>query len=607
MSHTDYHRQDALPAGSLLHSYRIERTLGSGAFGITYLARHDLLGSTHVIKEYLPDSGVRQHGSSSVLPKSSADADLFTWGLHSFFEEAKLLHGLSHPNIVKVTDLFEANGTAYFVMPYLGGTTLYAWLRQHREADADTLNRMFIPLLEGLKYIHERGLLHRDIKPENILISEGEQPVLIDFGSARLAIGHKSRALTQILTPHFAPIEQYSAKGDYTPALDLYSLSGCLYQAVTRELPEEAPSRLGETDSQPKLAGSSYARRYPDYWLAAIDKGLSLRAAQRFQSALAMQQALLGTDAGEDQAAPATRISTAATAPAAARTTVQPAAAQTPAPKSSGKRLWLWASLPALALAGIAATVLYRDQEADTSPAAASQAAPAASAVDGIQQENYHGTLRYPDGSVYEGMISNGRANDPEGKRTYANGAVCIGSFKDDERHGEVLCSGYPDGSRYEGEWQRDRRHGEGEYRYGNGDRYKGWWQNDRRHGSGVHTYTHGPMVVIYQGGFADDHPEGEGALTYPDNGDVCYGTFGQDSAAFHCPSDKVPGFYRDYKGGFKDGWPSGEGEALFNNGASYVGQWQNGTFHGQGVLITSNGSVYRGQFVQGKPVDDAP
>lgn len=286
-------RADALPAGSRLQSYTIQKVIGSGAFGITYLAEHVHLGSLHVIKEYFPDSGVRLDGVN-VAAKSSSDQDLFDWGLSSFFSEAKLLYGLSHPNIVKVTDLFEANGTAYFVMPYLQGNTLHQWLKEHPKPDEAALGQIFIPLLEGLKYIHERQLLHRDIKPENILMTAGGTPVLIDFGAARQAIGQKSRPLTQILTPPFAPIEQYQSRDVFLPALDLYSLAACIYQAVTGKLIEEAPARIAGEDTQPKLAGSAYERHYSPHFLAAVDYALNVRAEHRFQSAMEMQQALLG-------------------------------------------------------------------------------------------------------------------------------------------------------------------------------------------------------------------------------------------------------------------------------------------------------------------------
>ncbi len=286
-------RADALAAGSQLQSYIILKVIGSGAFGVTYLAEHIHLGSQHVIKEYFPDSGVRLNGVQ-VGAKSTSDQEIFDWGLGSFFQEAKLLYGLSHPNIVKVTDLFEANGTAYFVMPYLRGITLHQWIKDHPNPGEEALAQIFIPLLEGLKYIHERQLLHRDIKPENIFITYSQTPVLIDFGAARQAIGQKSRPLTQILTPPFAPIEQYQSRDVFLPALDLYSLGACIYQAITGRLIEEAPSRIVGEDTQPRLAGSRYRDRYSPHFLAAVDYALNVRAENRFQSAMDMQQALLG-------------------------------------------------------------------------------------------------------------------------------------------------------------------------------------------------------------------------------------------------------------------------------------------------------------------------
>jgi len=286
------HHIDALPQGHLLHAYRIERVLGSGAFGITYLAEHGMLNTWHVIKEYLPDCGAREQNRSTVRPKSLGDKELFDWGLKSFYEEARLLHKISHPYIVKVTDLFEANSTAYFVMPYLEGVTLHEWMKQHPNPSQAELEAIFVPLLEGLKFIHDKGLLHRDVKPENIFITGNTNPVLIDFGSARLAIGQKSKALTQVLTPHFAPWEQYRSKGTFTPALDLYSLAACMYQSITGQLPEESPDRI-EEDTQTKLAGSKYEHRYATPFLQAIDHGLAVYAKDRPQTAFAMQCELM--------------------------------------------------------------------------------------------------------------------------------------------------------------------------------------------------------------------------------------------------------------------------------------------------------------------------
>jgi len=286
-------RLDSLPSGSEIHGYSVDRVLGSGAFGITYLVRHRHLDTLHIIKEYLPDCGMREHNRRTVSPKSSSDKDLFDWGLKSFSKEAQLLHQLSHPHIVKVTDLFEANGTAYFVMPYLRGYTLHEWMKNNPSPSQEELETIFVPLLEGLKYIHEKGLLHRDVKPENIYITDNTNPILIDFGSARMAIGQKSKALTQILTPHFAPIEQYASKGTFTPAMDLYGFAGCMYQAITGELPEEAPNRLVE-DEQPRLVGSDYEKRYAGHFLQAIDKSLSVHARDRHQDGFDLQKDLVG-------------------------------------------------------------------------------------------------------------------------------------------------------------------------------------------------------------------------------------------------------------------------------------------------------------------------
>ncbi|OAM36096.1 serine/threonine protein kinase [Eikenella sp. NML080894] len=384
MTQQNVQRADALVAGSQLHTYIVLKVLGSGAFGITYLAEHIHFGSQHVIKEYLPDSGVRVQGLT-IQAKSSSDQEIFNWGLNGFFNEAKLLYGLSHPNVVKVTDLFEANGTAYFVMPYLRGITLHQWIKEHPRPSENELASIFIPLLEGLKYIHERQLLHRDIKPENIFITENQTPVLIDFGAARQAVGQKSRPLTQILTPPFAPIEQYHSRDVFMPALDLYSIGACIYQSITHQLIEEAPARIAGEDTQPKLAGSRYEGRYSHHFLAAIDYALNVRAENRFQNAMDMQQALLGLAEIPSQAAslPEAGNTTQASYPTqtAVHGKVLPKQRKTAPAATSSKSKWLlWGSIVAamLVVLVIAASVLMRDSDKNGEPASPPTASTAA-------------------------------------------------------------------------------------------------------------------------------------------------------------------------------------------------------------------------------------
>jgi serine/threonine protein kinase len=284
-------RSDALPSGSELHGYRLEKALGAGSFSITYLATHGLFHTRHVIKEFMPDYALRK-GDTTIRPKDESERALFEWGFARFLDEARLLNSFRHPNVVKVTDVFEANGTAYFAMPYLEGRTLHDVLKVNPRLDKDALLSIFIPLLEGLKYIHGKNILHRDIKPENIYIQRDGVPILIDFGAARQAIGVKSKALTQVFTAHYAPYEQYSSTGEKTAALDLYSLGACMFQAITRNLPAEAPSRV-QRDTNPKLAGSDFERQYDRRFLAAVDKALAVWPGERFQNGLEFQKALL--------------------------------------------------------------------------------------------------------------------------------------------------------------------------------------------------------------------------------------------------------------------------------------------------------------------------
>lgn len=384
MTQQNVQRADALVAGSQLHTYIVLKVLGSGAFGITYLAEHIHFGSQHVIKEYLPDSGVRVQGLT-VQAKSSGDQEIFNWGLNGFFNEAKLLYGLSHPNVVKVTDLFEANGTAYFVMPYLRGITLHQWIKEHPNPSENELAGIFIPLLEGLKYIHERQLLHRDIKPENIFITENQTPVLIDFGAARQAVGQKSRPLTQILTPPFAPIEQYHSRDVFMPALDLYSLGACIYQSITHQLIEEAPARIAGEDTQPKLAGNRYEGRYSHHFLAAVDYALNVRAENRFQNAMDMQQALLGLAEIPSQVAslPEAGNTTQASHPAqtAVHGEVLPKQRKAAPAASGGKPKWLlWGGIGAAVLAALIVStfLLMHNSDENNEPVAPPTASAAA-------------------------------------------------------------------------------------------------------------------------------------------------------------------------------------------------------------------------------------
>ena len=284
----------ALPHRPLLQDqFLIGRILGKpGGFGVTYLARDCKLETILAIKEYLPrDLAGRETGRTTVVPHSREDGKLFDYGLDQFLVEARTLVQLDHPNIVRVRHLFEANATAYLVMDYYRGQSLGELLdRQGKLPEQDAV-RLLMPVLDGLRAVHAKGFLHRDIKPDNIYLATidggGIRPILLDFGAARQAVGERSRSLSVIFTPGYAPFEQYHRKGKQGPWTDIYSAAAVLYRMVTGETPPEANERVAEDDLQP-AAAFGVSRRLSD----ALGRALAIQPPQRPQSVQGFQTAI---------------------------------------------------------------------------------------------------------------------------------------------------------------------------------------------------------------------------------------------------------------------------------------------------------------------------
>lgn len=288
----------ALPNGTeLVDDYRIERVLGAGGFGITYLADEVALARPVTIKEYFPSDFAARAASLDAAPRSQDCAGDYRWGLDRFIEEAQTLARFNHPNIVRVYRYFRANNTGYMVLHFEEGQSLKNWLKGLGRAPRQKeLDAIIAPLLDALEMIHAADFLHRDIAPDNIIIRRDGAPVLIDFGSARGEMLAHSKTVSALVKPGYSPYEQYAETSKQQgPWTDIYALGATLYHAVAGRRPPDSPSRMVNDEIVParEAALSAYRPRF----LKAIDKALNLNVDGRPQSVAEWRGELLGEDA----------------------------------------------------------------------------------------------------------------------------------------------------------------------------------------------------------------------------------------------------------------------------------------------------------------------
>lgn len=329
-------RGNALPPGVHLSEFELLRVLGEGGFGIVYLAHDHSLQRRVAIKEYMPASLAMRSGALQVVVTADKHQSVFTAGLDSFINEARLLAQFDHPSLLKVYRFWRANGTAYMVMPYYEGSTLKQQLRDAgTPPDERWLRALLGALTEALAVVHAEHCLHRDIAPDNILLlADSGRPLLLDFGAARQVIGDATQALTAILKPGYAPVEQYAEmpalkQGPWT---DIYALCAVVYAAIIGRKP---PASVGRTvvDQFVPLAQAA-AGRYSPAFLQAIDAGLQVLPNNRPASVQAFRQ-LLGLDGPAALAPALTPLVPARPMPAPAAAAAGPVAAAVPVPAAA--------------------------------------------------------------------------------------------------------------------------------------------------------------------------------------------------------------------------------------------------------------------------------
>jgi serine/threonine protein kinase/TPR repeat protein len=298
----------ALPRGATVNGYTIERVLGSGGFGVTYLARDDL-HQYFAVKEFFPrEFAARQ--DQTVFPASDETTALFNECLDRFRREAQALVRLSRSReagdgVVRVMTYFTANGTGFLVMEYVEGATLAGVLREEPNGlDASRVSSLLTQLLSSVATVHRSGLLHRDIKPANIILRENGGLVLIDFGSSREAASGLTRTYTQIYSAGYAPLEQMIPLPQ-GPFSDIYAIGAVCYHAIGGKLTDALTRHLAQLAGKPDPlpAAEQIGRtRYPGPLLRAIDAALEVNPERRPRDVDAMLALLNSSEEEEGDA-----------------------------------------------------------------------------------------------------------------------------------------------------------------------------------------------------------------------------------------------------------------------------------------------------------------
>ena len=277
-------------------TYRIEKILGSGSFGITYLATAKLitqgpLGQMEVeakvaVKEFfMNEVNTRQPGATTV---EGSTGSVFTNYRKKFKKEAENLSKLSHPNIVKVFDIFDENNTTYYIMEFIDGVNLDDYIKLKGRVPEEEAINIIKEVGDALEYMHSNKMLHLDIKPKNIMRKSDGNCLLIDFGlSKQFNTDGEPESSTSIGlgTPGYSPLEQatYKKSGKFPATLDVYALGATLFKMLTSQRPPDATVILNEGFPEEEFEDSK-GKFVSNETLSAVKKAMSPMTSNRFKS-----------------------------------------------------------------------------------------------------------------------------------------------------------------------------------------------------------------------------------------------------------------------------------------------------------------------------------
>jgi len=274
----------SLSPGTRLEEYVIRQKLGGGGFSIVYLAEEAGSEELVAIKEYMPlKLAHRGEDGCTIHTTDEKAAEQFSHGKRMFFQEANALAAIKHPNIINVVNFFRANDTVYMVMEFVKGINLQDYIKRHKGGLSEKfLYHVFLPLLDGLKLLHSKGLLHMDIKPGNIHLRPGGSPVLLDFGAVHQMQTSRKYQPGQVLTLGFSPIEQSMSGGYVGPWTDLYAIGATMRACIEGTAPPPAEERRMEDTMKPAV--EAFKKSYSRKLLRAIDWAMEVDPMYRPQT-----------------------------------------------------------------------------------------------------------------------------------------------------------------------------------------------------------------------------------------------------------------------------------------------------------------------------------
>lgn len=273
-------KPDTLAAGTVLNNrYVLGKALGSGGFGIIYLAYDTEFGRKVAVKEYFPlGIAVRTPDRVTIDSISYRLEEDFKKGKERFFSESELLlHLGGRTDVIGVYDVFAANGTAYYVMQYVDGLTISEYVKRYGRINSNQALFIGMKISSAFVFLHEQGIIHRDLSPDNVMITEDGDVRLVDFGNARPFSADGENSITVALKQGYAPLEQYQHYGNQGPWTDIYSLGAVIYYALTLKKPQDPMTRM-EDDSELYAELSAADARLA----AVISKMLAIKTETRY-------------------------------------------------------------------------------------------------------------------------------------------------------------------------------------------------------------------------------------------------------------------------------------------------------------------------------------